>query len=473
MILGKDNAAVKDHVFKFENEAPSILTQIDNNIFLSQLFGLSCGVCGNDEGPARARGLSLLKTSMSRFESEDLILLESIFEKNRFKITWGTADGSIQIESRWEFCYKTGVFSRKETLKNTSDKNITIFSYLARFPFSAGNYEIYSQGSRWCNENQGVWQTLHHGSIVLGCEGGRTSQGSTPYMCLREIGQKFGVAFHLIPCGNWSIRISAHNSSHNSTGASLPFAVVEMGLDNGDLNLELASNCSIELPEILFHALPGGEPHLGASRLHRYLLDNSLCRMNAAAPVTYNTWFDTFDFLDMDRLRNQLACAKEIGCDVFTVDAGWFGGETGNWYEQAGDWREKNDAAFRGHMIDFAEEVRFTGLGFGLWMEPERISKSVQIFKDHPDWFIPIYNGFNYPDLSRPEVYSYISGEISRLIEKYGLVWLKIDFNSELGVDTSGTELYSYYDAWYRLMNELMGKYPQVFFENCASGGMK
>jgi Alpha-galactosidase len=254
---------------------------------------------------------------------------------------------------------------------------------------------------------------------------------------------------------------------------SLPFNVVEIGASEEDLKLELIANSAFELPEILIHMLPEGAVHLGASRLHRYLLRNHLNSGRRVAPLAYNTWFDDFEFLKPDRLRKQLKVAKDIGCEVFMVDAGWFGGETGNWYGQTGDWREKHDAAFQGHMQEFAEEVRLAGLGFGLWMEPERISNNAPVYKEHPEWFIPIYNGNFYPDIAKPEVYSYILGEISHLIEKYKLAWIKIDFNSELGVDTSGTELHSYYNSWYCILKELMRKYPDLFIENCASGGLR
>lgn len=465
----ENNGYLTEHIYRYNDEASSILAETDKNVYLKQLYGMSCGFCGNDEGPVRARGLVLLKTDIGRFEAEGLILKECSFSKDNAKIIWQAANNTILIESNWTFCGITGIISRKDRLINIGTKNITVFGFYSRFPFCPANYEIYSQGSHWCNENQGIWQDLHHGSFVLGCEGGRTSLGSTPYLCLRETGQNQGIAFHAIPFGNWSIRVS----SHNSGGSSLPFAVVEIGMSEEDLKLDLAANGSFELPEILMHSSPEGCEHLGISRLHQYLLENNLNSAVKIAPLVFNTWFDDFDFLKTDRLRKQLKVAKDIGCEVFTVDAGWFGGETGNWYEQTGDWREKQDAAFHGRMQEFAEEVRSSGLGFGLWMEPERISKTAPVYKEHPEWFIPVYNSNYYPDISKPEVYSYILGAISHLIEKYKLAWIKIDFNSELGVDASGTELYTYYNAWYRIMRELKGKYPDLFIENCASGGLR
>jgi alpha-galactosidase len=167
----------------------------------------------------------------------------------------------------------------------------------------------------------------------------------------------------------------------------------------------------------------------------------------------------------------QLAATKVIGCEVFTVDAGWYGIGEGPWHSLVGDWREKQEGAFRGNMSAFADKVRASGLGFGLWVEPERNHADAPVVKAHPDWFLPGLGGFFYPDLSQPEAYHYILVELSRLIETYQLVWMKIDFNFELG--TRRDQFHGYFECWYRLLDELREKYPNTFFEGCASGGMR
>ena len=154
MLLNNGNEKSKEHIYKFMKEAPTILIQSDKpNIFLNQLFGLSCGFCGDDEGPQRARGLVLIKTSLGRFEAEDLILQESSFNEDSANIVWHMAEGSLQIESNWTFCTKTGIISRKDRIKNIGKGSITVFGCYSRFPFSPASYGIYSQGSRWCNES--------------------------------------------------------------------------------------------------------------------------------------------------------------------------------------------------------------------------------------------------------------------------------------------------------------------------------
>ncbi len=221
-------------------------------------------------------------------------------------------------------------------------------------------------------------------------------------------------------------------------GGELPFAVVELGLADENLRRALAPGETLALPEILFQPLPDGEPHLAAPALHRYLLEHHFRRRQTrGAGRVYNTWFDQFEILDVPRLRAQLAAAKEVGCEVFVIDAGWYGAGGPNWWAQAGDWREKTEAAFHGEMRDFADEVRAAGLGFGLWMEPERFGPEAPIRAEHPEWFVPV-GGAARMDLNQPEAYAWLRGEIGRLVETYELAWMKIDFNFGLDADASG-----------------------------------
>ena len=86
----------------------------------------------------------------------------------------------------------------------------------------------------------------------------------------------------------------------------------------------------------------------------------------------------------------------------------------------------------------FADEVRSAGLGFGLWMEPERFGPGVPIRKEHPEWFFPREATFARIDLTRPDAREYLKREICRLVETYQLAWMKIDFKFELGRDAVG-----------------------------------
>ena len=109
---------------------------------------------------------------------------------------------------------------------------------------------------------------------------------------------------------------------------------------------------------------------------------------------------------------------------LFVVDAGWYGPEADDWWSQAGDWRERQSAAFGGHMQAFADEVALAGLGFGLWMEPERFGAGVPIRQEHPEWFLPFEATFALIDLTRPDACEYLKRESAGWSRRTN--WMKV-----------------------------------------------
>ena len=453
-----------EYVYRTDGGSPTVFAP-DNAAFpINRLFGMNSGEgrCGCS---IKASGLVALNTSLGNVVWRDFQPAGFDFRSDSACLAYQLYDSRLRFESHWSFCGQTGIWSRRDRLINTSGNDIAVFRCLSRFMFSPGHFEVYSQYGPGKMESQGGWQALRRGSFVFDSEGGYTCLGSTPFICLREAGNCGGIAFHMVPQGSWRIVVHPY-----PTTSKEPLAVVDAGLSDENLNLALKAGCSLDLPEILVQTLPGGEPHTAMPALHRYL--NTRLGSQRELPVVYNTWGDFWDALDMDRMRKQLKAARQAGCETFVIDAGWFGGGYGDWSRQVGDWREKPDV-FHGRLVEFAEEVRENGMGFGLWVEPERIGADAPILAEHPEWFIPSTNGYFYPRLACEPVRLYILGELRRLIETYRLVWMKVDFNMELGIDPDSSEYYAYYDAWNRLFGELRQLHPEVFLEGCAGGGKR
>jgi alpha-galactosidase len=434
--------------------------------WVGRLFGQLCSNGGEDGGPVRTQGLALLSTSEGRFEAEGLRITSITGSSNSVEIT--AEAGSLALDSRWEIDAETGIISRQDSLRNQGPQPVTIYRALARFTFPTGRYEVYRQESRWCVENQGEWTPLVTGTLAFRGEWGRTSRGGTPFAAIRERGARHAVGFHILPEGNWTLKASTTGNHHTA-----PMAVMEAGLSDEDLRLVLQPGQQVELPEILIQDLPEGEPHYGAPELHSFALQRYFADAKPEPPVIFNTWFYQFDRLDVLSLRKEVQAAKEVGCEIFVIDAGWFGPGAPGWFRAVGDWREKTESSFFGKMGEFANEVRAAGLRFGLWMEPERFAPDAPILQERPEWFIHADRNLKRINLEIPEAYAYQKDQISQLVERYGLAWMKVDFNFELGFDPSGAELLNYTRQWYRLMDEIRQKYPETFFEGCSSGAMR
>ena len=338
----------------------------------------------------------------------------------------------MRLDSVWRNHEEHRIISCKYKLTNTGDESTSVRRVFPRFVFSSAEYELYSQLNRWGLENRGAWQTLSGAGLVLKARTARSTVSSTPFCALRNTETQKAVAFHVVPKGDWVIKVFPL-----VVGSEDPLVVIELGLSDEDLFFKLPPGESIDLPEIILQEIPDGQIEKSAAPLHRYLNDVHLkdTKLNRP-PVIYNTWLYRFESFTMEQLRQQLAAAKTIGCEYFVVDAGWFGSEGDGW-NSVGDWREKTESAFFGEMKSFADEVRNSGLKFGLWMEPERYAENIPIRKEHGEWFP---ENSSRIDLTVPDAADYFFNSIKDVIERYGVEYLKMDFNSpDSGYDESGT----------------------------------
>ena len=249
--------------FSHPDRTETVFHSDGRRIWLHRLFGLLCGNNGEDTGPLRTQGLVSLSTSLGRCEGGGLELADVQQGKDDLFITWQIAGGALRLESRWSS--EMGLISRRDRLINSSKEPVTVNRLFARFPLSMASLEVYSQGSVWCHENQGRWFGLHTGRLVLSNQRGRTAVGGTPFACVRAAGSRTGLAFHLLPVGNWTIQVHAY-----AIQQSTPYALVELGQADEDFRLELRPGEVFEAPEILIQALPEGEPSLAAPGLHAY-----------------------------------------------------------------------------------------------------------------------------------------------------------------------------------------------------------
>jgi alpha-galactosidase len=428
---------------------------------------MTCGIEGNPGGHPEAQGLLTLAVDGKRCAAADFAVERLDHGPTGLELVLTLRNPHLRIVSRWAAHAATGILCRRDTLTNVGAEPVRITGVAARFAFTPGRYTAVFQDSQWGNENVLCRRELGPETLDLACRGGRTAEGCPPYLFLREDESGLAVVFHLVPQGDWRIRVRPSTT----VGQLIPQRVVELGPAADGLCYQLAPGQSWELPEILIQGIPEGQPESGAPSLHRYLIETGTGNRRRDLPFVYNTWADATETLDLARLRRQLAAAKEVGCEVFVVDAGWYGLGEESWFHRVGDWRERAPEAFGGCMAEFADEVRAAGLGFGLWLEPERFGAAVPIIAEHPEWFLPTPTGHFFPDLRLSAAYAWIKAQIEEVIARYRPVWLKFDTNTEFGND--GTELASYFQRWDALMADLRTAHPAIVFEGCASGGLR
>ncbi|MBQ9337285.1 MAG: alpha-galactosidase [Lentisphaeria bacterium] len=432
------------------------------SLTLTSLAGLTCGH-NEKEDDYSCSGLAVIGADSRRLEGAKLQYEVVGSDAPVFRFAAFDPEGTVRLETSWTFEQEFNLISCRSTLTNTSSAPVVIRRALPRWVFSPGDYTVHYQMNRWGAENQLQSQLVRGGDLLLHGRAARSTVGSAPFCILRDNENGSGAAFHVLPRGNWTIQV--HSDILNN---EFPSPIVEAGLSDTDLFLTLAPGEKLELPEVLVQEVPPGELTGAAADLHRYMIRKRLPADLHQPPVVYNGWLYRFANFTREQLSRQLAAAKEIGCEVFIVDAGWFG--TDKSWGKVGDWREKEGAPFFGDMASFADEVRAAGLKFGFWMEPERWANDIPVRAEHPEWF-PAHT--SRIDLTQPAAAEHFYKVLSENVRKFGAEYIKIDFNASVGYDESGAELHGYCTVLAELLKRLRKEFPQLTIENCGSGALR
>lgn len=207
-------------------------------------------------------------------------------------------------------------------------------------------------------------------------------------------------------------------------------------------------------------------------------------RDNEQLPVIFN---DFMNCLGGDPTAEKeyplIDAAAEIGCEYYTIDAGWYA--NGSWWSRVGEWEpaEKRWPEGIGKVLSY---IREKGMVPGLWLELEVMGIHCPIAQELPDnWFFMrhgkrvIDHGRYQLDFRNPEVRKFADGVIRRLVEDYGAGYIKMDYNINAGIgtevdaDSAGDGLLGHNRAYLEWLDHIFESYPELIIENCGSGGMR
>ncbi len=202
-------------------------------------------------------------------------------------------------------------------------------------------------------------------------------------------------------------------------------------------------------------------------------------------PVEWNHWWSYEDHqIDEQVFRANVDVAAWLGIEVCTLDAGWFGpSDTSSfWTDYRGDWAYVNTARFPSGLRALSDYVHERGMAFGLWCEIEALGERARLAEEHPQ-FVATRGGerLGYVCFGNPDVEAWAVATLSGLIDSYGLDWIKLDFNldPQAGCDctdhghAAGDGLRAHYQGYYRAIEQVRARYPNIVLENCSSGGLR
>lgn len=342
------------------------------------------------------------------------------------------------------------------------------------------DWDLLSLSGEWARECHVERLALRRGRQSMSSTRGASGHQHNPFVALmrpattEEQGEAYG--FSLVYSGNFLLEAEVE-----------PFGTTRLraGINPDGFSWLLEPGGEFVTPEavLAFSRAGLGELSDAYHRLFRERLAGGAWR-DRDRPVVINNWEATYFDFDEPKLLAIASAAHDLGIELFVLDDGWFG-RRNNDTTSLGDW-QADLSKLPGGLDSLARKVEDLGMRFGIWIEPEMISRQSQLFAQHPEWAIgiptrPRTEGRNQYvlDMSRPEVVNYLFQVVAGILGSAPISYMKWDMNRNITEPYSptlpawrqGEFMHRYMLGVYSLYDRLTKAFPGVLFESCAGGG--
>ena len=376
---------------------------------------------------------------------------------------------------------KEDIISRFVEIKNRSEKSLQIQNAASlSIDLQRADFDFISLKGAWARERHICRRGIEQGTTSIESRRGSSSHQLNPFVALagKHTDELQGEVYGFALIYSADFQASAEVNQFENTR-------FQIGLNPETFSWKLCPGESFITPEAIMTYTADGLNAMSQNfhQICRNHLGKSADR-SIVHPVIINSWEAMYFELSEARIKQFLKDCKGLGIDTFVLDDGWFG-HRDNDRSSLGDWfvdKRKFPEGLR-NVADFCKE---NGMGFGIWFEPEMISKDSQLYEKHPDWCIrcgayePVESRWQMVlDMSRPEVVDYVFEQMSNIIREYNISYIKWDFNRNLTdngsvvlpADRQKEHTHRYMLGVYSLMQRLNESFPEVFFEGCSGGG--
>lgn len=309
---------------------------------------------------------------------------------------------------------------------------------------------------------------------------GRSTESAFPWFAAtRDQETVFG---GLMWSGRWAITVDGQDQG----------ALVSLLLP--DVSIQVTGDRPFTSPRGFFGIAAGTEASV-ASAMRAFLIDVVREGRGFEPLVTYNTWFGHGTRVDAHVVARAIESASRMGVELFQLDAGWYEGSKADGFYDfdhgLGTWRADAERFPDGirPLVDLAHE---RGMRFGLWVEPERVDLATLGRPDSvQEAWLATSGGRYRPDvaedeehtaqicLAHPEARQWVIDQLIRLVEEYGVDYIKWDNNAWLLCDREGHGHgasdgdVAHVQGLYAILAELRTRYPSLLIENCSGGGAR
>lgn len=413
----------------------------------------------------------------------------------------------IMVFTSYQFYHGLSVFSCESEIVNYSDKEIwidgiTSFCYAGLGFFStkentAEDLEVYYAHNTWSAECRWEHHTLKELGIIpygnlcydrftLSSGSGFSSGEFLPEGAVFNRETEESLLWQIEHNGSWAVEIGCVIPEYGKSFLEKDYRqavyleVFGPEMENGHWSKRLAPKEAFRTVPVTM-AVSKGKPEEGFRQLTGYRRKK---KQIDSLPVIFNDYMNCLMGNSTTvTLKPYIEKAAQAGCEVFVIDCGWY--DSGNWQYTFGTFKESKER-YPGGLSEVMSEIRKAGMKPGLWLELESFGIENKMADSIPlDWLFqrnkkPVVDSGRYHlDFRNSAVQKKASEIVAEIVNNYQPGYIKIDYNlcSGLGTDLEscsiGDGLLEHNRHYLRWLLKEKEKYPEIIWENCASGGLR
>ena len=423
---------------------------------------------------------------------------DEVLQEGR-RITLNLVDENTKVNAKiiFQFYNKLPIVRTWTILENKGDESVGI-EYISSFSLTGidrggvlsreEKMKIHIPRNEWCGE--GMWKEFSLEDVGIF----HVEDESTNRLLISNTGNWSTCQY--APCGfventeisNGLIWQIEHNGSWNyEISDIIHMLYLKLSGPSEAENhcwKELKPNESFESVKVAVASVSGGLQS-GIEVLTKYR--RSIRRENddnKNMPVIFNDYMNCLSGdPTTEKLIPLINAAAKAGCEYFCIDCGWY--SDGEWWDGVGEWMPSKER-FKNGIKEPLDYIRKKGMIPGLWLELEVMGINCELADRLPDdWFFmrhkkKLKDHSRYQlDYRNPEVREFATSIIKRLVEEYGVGYIKMDYNINMGIgtdnkaDSPGEGLLGHNRAYLQWLDRIFEMYPDLVIENCGSGGLR
>lgn len=388
-------------------------------------------------------------------------------------------------------CYKAyqdvDIIETWTEISHQEKKSVLLTQFASAYlPIRRGNVWLSHLYGAWANEGRLSQEPLEPGMKVIknkdGVRNSHTAHAEVMFSLdgkpLENTGRVIGAA--LCYNGNYKLRIDTNPGDYHHFYA---------GINEDNSTYILKAGEIFKTPEL---ALTYSDEGLGGSsrNFHRWARLYKLANGTKLRKILLNSWEGVYFRINEAGMNQMMSDIASMGGELFVMDDGWFGDKyrRGSDRSSLGDW--VTDTIKLPSGIDgLIKEAENRGIKFGIWIEPEMVNTTSELYEKHPDWVLKapqreLVKGRGGTqvvlDLANPQVQDFVFDVVDNLMTKYPKIdYIKWDANIPILNHGSNyldkkeqSHLYiAYHRGFENICRRIRAKYPDLTMQACASGG--